>query len=125
MKEGIVESIKSPYNYIIDDSDIEQNMARKLEASNNVKVYAKLPNWFKIDTPLGTYNPDWAVLYEKDGQEKLYLIVETKGTLWSEELRPKEAAKIKCGIKHFEAINEEIVFKQTDTFENLEDRILD
>lgn len=85
----------------------------------------KLLSWFKKDTPLGTYNSDWVGLYEKDGQEKLYLIVETKGTLWSEELRPKEAAKIKCGIKHFEAINEEIIFKQTDTFENLEDRILD
>ena len=123
LKEGMVESIKSPYNYVVDDSDIEQNMARRLEASSNVKVYAKLPSWFKIDTPLGTYNPDWAVLYEKDGTEKLYLIVETKGTLWSEELRPKESAKIKCGIKHFEAINQEILFKQTDTFENLEDRI--
>ena len=55
MKEGMVESTKSPYNYILDDSDIEQNMAKKLEASNNVKVYAKLPSWFKIDTPLGTF----------------------------------------------------------------------
>ncbi len=123
LKEGMVESTKSPYNYIIDDSNVEQNMAKRLEASNNVKVYAKLPPWFKIDTPLGSYNPDWAVLYEKNGIEKLYLIVETKGTLFQEELRPKEKAKIKCGVKHFEAISEDIIFKQTDTFDHLEDKI--
>lgn len=123
MKEGMVESQKSPYNYIIDDSDIEQNMAKKLEASENVKVYAKLPPWFKIDTPLGTYNPDWAVLYEKNGIEKLYLVVETKGTLFGEDLRPKELAKIKCGIKHFEALDREIIFNQIDTFEHLEEKI--
>lgn len=123
MKEGMVESTKSPYNFVVDDSNVEQNMAKRLESSNNVKVYAKLPAWFKIDTPLGSYNPDWAVLYEKDGMEKLYLIVETKGTLFEEELRPKERAKIKCGIKHFEAINEDIIFRQTDTFDHLEDKI--
>jgi type III restriction enzyme len=123
MKEGMVESTKSPYTYVIDDSNVEQNMAKRLESSDNVKVYAKLPDWFKIDTPLGSYNPDWAVLYEKDGIEKLYLIVETKGTLFEDELRPKEKAKIKCGRKHFEAISEETQFIQTNTFENLEAKI--
>jgi restriction endonuclease len=65
----------------------------------NIKVYAKLPNWFKIDTPLGTYNPDWAILFEKDNEEKLYFVVESKGTLGIEFLRPAEKGKIDCGIK--------------------------
>ena len=52
-----------------------------------MKVYAKLPGWFKVPTPLGTYNPDWAVLVEKDGSERLYFVVETKGSLFTDDLR--------------------------------------
>jgi restriction endonuclease len=72
-----------------------------LEANEAVNVYAKLPGWFKVPTPLGTYNPDWAVLVEIDGQEKLYFVVETKDSNWWDDLRHKEGAKIKCGEKHF------------------------
>ena len=69
-----------------------------------MKVYAKLPGWFKVPTPLGTYNPDWAVLVEIDGAERLYFVVETKASLFKDDLRDKEAAKIKCGEAHFEAL---------------------
>jgi type III restriction enzyme len=69
-----------------------------------VKVYAKLPGWFKVPTPLGTYNPDWAVLVEKDGAERLYFVVETKSSLFLDDLRDKESAKIECGKAHFEAL---------------------
>ena len=62
----------------------------------------KLPGWFKIDTPIGTYNPDWAFVTQRD--EKLYFVRETKGTLDSEERRLKENQKIHCGRKHFEII---------------------
>ena len=62
-----------------------------------MKVYAKLPGWFKVPTPLGTYNPDWAVLVEKDGAERLYFVVETKSSLFTDDLRDKEGAKIECG----------------------------
>ena len=57
------------------------NFADQLEKNKAVKVYAKLPGWFKVPTPLGTYNPDWAVLVEKDGAERLYFVVETKSSL--------------------------------------------
>jgi type III restriction enzyme len=67
-------------------------------------VYAKLPGWFKVPTPLGTYNPDWAVLIEQDGSERLYFVVETKSSLFTDDLRDIESAKIKCGEAHFDAL---------------------
>lgn len=69
-----------------------------------VEVYAKLPGWFKVPTPLGTYNPDWAVLVETVGAERLYLVVETKSSLYADDLRNKESAKIECGKAHFRSI---------------------
>ena len=95
---------KSVHEYIIYDSETERLFAEALERKKTVKVYAKLPAWFKIPTPLGTYNPDWAVLIEKDGSEKLYFVVETKSSIWWDDLRHREGAKIKCGERHFEAI---------------------
>ena len=69
-----------------------------------IKVYAKLPGWFRVPTPLGPYNPDWAVLVEKDGGERLYFVVETKSGLFTDDLRDKEEAKIECGRAHFKAL---------------------
>ena len=76
-----------------------------MEKNKAVKVYAKLPGWFKVPTPLGTYDPDWAVLVEKDGEERLHFVVETKGSLFTDDLRGTEGAKIKCGEAHFEALS--------------------
>jgi type III restriction enzyme len=78
-----------------------------LERNEAVRVYAKLPGWFKVPTPLGTYNPDWAMLVTRDGQERLYFVVETKGSLFDDELRAREGAKIKCGTAHFAALADE------------------
>ncbi|QFG53544.1 type III restriction-modification system endonuclease [Chryseobacterium sp.] len=104
LKSNAVESSKSPYEYTVYDSNIEMNLATEFEKNKNVKVYAKLPDWFKIDTPLGKYNPDWAVLFEIDCKEELYFVVESKGTLGYEFLRPSEKGKIDCGKKHFEEL---------------------
>ena len=99
---------KSVYQHVVYDSvGIERKFAEDMEANEAVKVYAKLPGWFKIPTPLGTYNPDWAVLVEIDGQEKLYFVVETKGSNWWDDLRHKEGAKIKCAEKHFQILDTE------------------
>jgi type III restriction enzyme len=95
---------KSVYEQVVYNFDIERSFADELEKNSAVKVYAKLPGWFKLPTPLGTYNPDWAVLIQQDGQERLYFIVETKGTLFADSLRSSEAAKILCGEAHFKAI---------------------
>jgi type III restriction enzyme len=100
--KNTLETKKSVYEHVIYDSaGVEKRFAEELESNEAVKVYAKLPGWFKVPTPLGTYNPDWAVVVEDDGQEKLYFVVETKGSGWWDDLRHKEGAKIACGKEHF------------------------
>ena len=100
-----------PYNYVVVDSEIEREFALECERDENVKYYIKMPSNFKINTPLGSYNPDWAVLLEKNEEDKLYFVVETKGSTDFNDLRPTETAKIKCGAKHFDAIDTGIKFK--------------
>jgi type III restriction enzyme len=95
---------KSVYEAVVYDSDPELTFAKNLEGNTAIKVYAKLPGWFTIPTPLGTYNPDWAVLVATEDGDRLYFIVETKGGLWTDDLRGIEDAKIKCGRRHFEAL---------------------
>ena len=104
LRSNMHQSTKSPYEHVIYDSGIESELTKEFERNSNVKVYAKLPGWFKIDTPLGSYNPDWAVLFEVDGTEKLFLVVESKGTMGFDFLRPAEQGKIECGTKHFEEL---------------------
>lgn len=100
------------YESTVYDSDIEREFAKKLDSNDDVKVFAKLPDWFKIPTPLGTYNPDWAIVVEKEGQKRLYFVVETKGTASLGELPLPQQAKIKCGEAHFAALSGEgIKFK--------------
>lgn len=104
--DNAVPSTKSPFEQVVYDSaGVERSFARFLEASEAVRFYVKLPGWFKIPTPLGTYNPDWAVLVEREGREKLLFVIETKGTLDPALLRGKEVGKIHCGRRHFEAVS--------------------
>ena len=95
---------KSIYDRVVYQADVERRFAEDMEKSSAVKVYAKLPGWFRVPTPLGDYNPDWAVVIEVNGVEQLYFVVETKSTLFTEALRPKEQGKIACGKKHFEVL---------------------
>lgn len=123
---NMIESSKSPYSHVVIDSDIEGSFANDLEKSSNVIRYAKLPDWFKIATPLGSYNPDWAVLVKPNlnkDEEKLYFIVETKGSLFEEDRRETENLKIKCGKEHFKAVNTGVSFKVASSFENFFDKI--
>ena len=97
-------SDKSVFESVVSDSDVEADFARQLENNDAIKIYAKLPGWFTVPTPLGSYNPDWAVLADDGTSERLYLVVETKSTLLFDELRDRERAKIKCGEAHFGAL---------------------
>ncbi len=92
----------SVYEYVVYDSEVEREFAQKLDGREDIKLFVKLPAWFKIDTPVGQYNPDWAIV-KHDGQA-LYLVRETKGTKDFLKLRNSEADKVRCGLKHFEAI---------------------
>jgi len=118
LEHNMIASKKSVYEYVVYDSDNEEKFAKKFQDNNDIKLFTKLPNWFKITTPLGSYNPDWAVLVEKDGDKKLYFVIETKANICDEALRPTERQKIKCGYKHFEAIGNKVTFKAVDDFNN-------
>ena len=125
-KGNMLESEKSPYDNLVLDSEVERNFAMDLEKNRNVIVYTKLPSWFKISTPLGNYNPDWAVLIRPDltkNEEKVYFVVETKGSVYEENIRETEKLKIKCGERHFEALSDEIKFGVTNKFEDLLNKI--
>lgn len=101
----LMDTEKAVYEHVVYDSDVERDFASELERNEAIKIYAKLPGWFKVPTPLGSYNPDWAVLVVgEDGQERLYFVVETKGGLFTNALRPIEEGKIKCGEAHFKAL---------------------
>jgi len=101
---NMLDAEKSVHEKVVYDSATEKQFAEELEKNTAVKLYAKLPGWFTIGTPLGGYNPDWAVLVEVDGDEKLYFVVETKGSLFDDALRDAEVGKILCGGEHFASI---------------------
>jgi type III restriction enzyme len=104
LQNMLMDTTKSVYEHVVYDSNTERDFADALEKNEAIKVYAKLPGWFKVPTPLGSYNPDWAVLVEQDGDERLYFVVETKSSLFTDDLRDKESAKIECGKAHFHAL---------------------
>ena len=85
-----------------------------------VTIYAKLPNEFKIPTPVGSYNPDWAIVLENKDFKYIYFIAETKGSMKEFELRKVEDAKIKCAKKHFEAIcRDDVKYDVVNSYEEL------
>lgn len=103
--KNTVDAAKSVYEAVVYDSGgVEKGFVEDLEKNEAVKVYAKLPGWFKINTPLGSYNPDWAVLVDEGGTERLYFVVETKGKTEELDLRGSEYGKIQCGKQHFKSI---------------------
>ena len=93
---------KSIYDHVVYDSEVEREFAKKLDEREDIKLFVKLPRWFKIETPIDAYNPDWAIL-KHDGTA-LYLVRETKSTKDFLKLRTSEADKIKCGTQHFKEL---------------------
>ena len=108
MKSGAVavtDLAKTIYDYVAVDSEVEREFMQSLEDNTDVKFYIKLPSWFKIDTPVGKYNPDWAVAF--DGDERIYFVAETKGSddINDNHLSANERAKITAARQHFAEIN--------------------
>ncbi|POZ59436.1 Type III restriction-modification system restriction subunit [Dehalococcoides mccartyi] len=93
---------RTPYDYVSFDSEVEREIAKKLDSNERVKFFCKLPRWFVVPTPLGDYNPDWALVLEND--EKLYLVRETKSTHDRDKRRETENKKVDCGRAHFNAL---------------------
>ena len=100
--DRIIPTSKSIYEYIYWESRVEKRFAEGLNGMENIKYFIKLPNWFKVPTPVGEYNPDWAIL--KQNGDVVYMIKETKSTKDTLKLRLPESHKIKCGQIHFESI---------------------
>ena len=95
---------KSDFDYVVYDSEPERQFAELLDGRSDIKLFTKLPGKFKIDTPVGPYNPDWAIIKHEDGADRIYMIRETKSTDDEVKRRPTENAKIKAATKHFAAI---------------------
>ena len=115
---------KNPFDHVIFDSIIERQFAAACDEDEEVKLYAKLPSTFKVDTPFGGYNPDWMVVIQREGEEhRLYFIAETKGSTDEEQLKGAEKNKIFCGRKHFEVVDTELKYEVVDALMTLKDKI--
>jgi type III restriction enzyme len=93
---------KSVYDAVVYDSEVERKFAEELDKRDDIKLFVKLPGWFKVETPIGEYNHDWAIVKHFD--TTIYLVRETKGTKDFLKLRNAEVDRINCGKKHFEAL---------------------
>lgn len=111
---------KHLYDHIVYDSSNEQKFATELDTNTNVAVYVKLPDGFYISTPVGHYNPDWAIAFYEGTVKHIYFVAETKGSMNSMQLRLIEEAKIHCAREHFKAIsNGEVVYDVVDSYQSL------
>ena len=115
---------KNPFDYVKFDSIIEREFAMECDRDEEVKLYAKLPSSFKVDTPFGAYNPDWMIVLQCEGEEqRLYFVTETKGSIDESQLRESEKNKILCGRKHFEVIDDELKYEVVDTLMTLKNSV--
>jgi type III restriction enzyme len=100
------------YDYVVTDSEIERKFADELDTASEVVVYAKLPRGFLIPTPVGDYNPDWAISFKEGSVKHIYFVAETKGTMSSMKLREIENTKIACARKFFDEIGRRVTEDQ-------------
>lgn len=115
-----VKTKKHLYDHVLYDSANEKNFAQELDTNKDVAVYVKLPNGFYISTPVGKYNPDWAIAFYEGSVKHIYFVAETKGSLSSLQLRDIEKAKIHCAKEHFKAIsNGSVVYDVVDGYDEL------
>lgn len=123
-----IESNKSLYDLVVVDSEgVEKNFATELEKQQEVVVYTKLPRGFYINTPMGNYNPDWAIAFKEDNVKHIYFVAETKGNDWQRsQLRGAEDAKLECALRHFEAISQskDIVYGVVKDYKTLLDKVM-
>lgn len=113
------------YDHILYDSTNERNFAADLDTNTSVAVYVKLPDSFYIATPVGRYNPDWAIAFYEGTVKHIYFVAETKGSMSSLQLRDIEKAKIHCAREHFKAISSgNVVYDVVDSYQALLDRVM-
>ena len=116
---------KHLYDHVVYDSSNEKNFAMELDTSKDVAVYVKLPSGFYISTPVGKYNPDWAIAFYEGDIKHIYFVAETKGSMNSMQLRRVEESKIHCAKEHFKAIsNDSVVYDVVDSYKSLLDKVM-
>ncbi|MDO5015427.1 MAG: DEAD/DEAH box helicase family protein [Eubacteriales bacterium] len=116
---------KHLYDHIIYDSDNERKYATELDTNTDVAIYVKLPNGFYISTPVGKYNPDWAIAFYEGKVKHIYFVAETKGSMKSMQLRLIEESKIYCAREHFKAIsNGNVVYDVVDSYQSLLEKVM-
>lgn len=115
-----MKATKHLYDHIVYDSKNEQEFATELDTNKDVAVYVKLPSGFYISTPVGKYNPDWAIAFCEGTVKHIYFVAETKGSMRSMDFREIEKSKIYCAKKHFEAISsDKIKYHVVDDYKHL------
>lgn len=121
-----IRSEKSLYDLVVVDSQgVEKRFAEQLEKQNIVEVYTKLPRGFYINTPLGKYNPDWAIVFREGAVKHIYFVAETKGTEDLTQLRAVEEAKIKCAERHFASISDsQLKFGVVKDYDSLYNKVM-
>lgn len=113
------------YDHVVFDSTNEKTFAEKLDTSKEVAVYVKLPNSFFISTPVGHYNPDWAIAFYEGKVKHIYFVAETKGSMSSLQLRLVEEAKIHCAREHFKAISgDNVIYDVVDNYTALMEKVM-
>ena len=124
--ENAMASKKSLYDLVVVDSKGEMDFAEALEKQDMVQVYTKLPRGFYINTPMGHYNPDWAVVFKEDsGVKHIYFIAETKGSIIEADLRDVEKAKIACATKHFQSIGaSDVQYDVVNSWDTLYNKVM-
>nr|WP_305142528.1 DEAD/DEAH box helicase family protein [uncultured Acetatifactor sp.] len=116
---------KHLYDHIVYDSTGERNFAADLDTNTNVAVYVKLPDGFYIATPVGHYNPDWAIAFYEGSVKHIYFVAETKGSMRSMQLRLIEQSKIHCAREHFKAISGDgVVYDVVDSYSTLLEKVM-
>lgn len=116
---------KHLFDHIIYDSTNERKFAQELDVASDVAVYVKLPDGFYISTPVGHYNPDWAIAFKEGTVKHIYFVAETKGSMDTLELRGIEDAKIHCAREHFKAISgDNVVYDVVDSYQALLDKVM-
>lgn len=113
------------YDFIVYDSEKERSFAAELDINTSVAVYVKLPSGFYISTPVGHYNPDWAIAFYEGTVKHIYFVAETKGSMQSMQLRGIEEAKIHCAREHFKAISGNgVIYDVVDSYQALLDKVM-
>ena len=120
LNDNAMKADKHLYDHVVFDSENEKKFASELDRSDKVAVYVKLPDGFYISTPVGRYNPDWAIAFHEGSVKHIYFIAETKGSLNSMQLRMIEESKIHCAREHFKAIShDKVVYDVVDSYDTL------